>query len=90
MVLRQFNLFPHLTVLENCTLAQELASGGKVDEAEADPGEEGSHAALRRPAAARPRRLRGEMCCSLGNRRETLWALGEEHFRNPRAYLKPY
>ncbi|MBP1861501.1 putative dehydrogenase [Rhizobium herbae] len=26
MVFQQFNLFPHLTVLENCTLAQTLVS----------------------------------------------------------------
>ncbi len=35
MVFQQFNLFPHLTVLENCTLAQKLVSGRKPDEAEA-------------------------------------------------------
>ena len=35
MVFQQFNLFPHLTVLENCTLAQKLVSGRKQDEAEA-------------------------------------------------------
>ena len=34
MVFQQFNLFPHLTVLENCTLAQKLVSGRKHDEAE--------------------------------------------------------
>ncbi|OCJ08590.1 MULTISPECIES: amino acid ABC transporter ATP-binding protein [unclassified Rhizobium] len=34
MVFQQFNLFPHLTVLENCTLAQKLVSGKKQDEAE--------------------------------------------------------
>ena len=31
---QQFNLFPHLTVLENCTLAQRLVSGRRQDEAE--------------------------------------------------------
>lgn len=35
MVFQQFNLFPHLTVLENCTLAQRQVSGRKPDEAEA-------------------------------------------------------
>ncbi|VVS98557.1 amino acid ABC transporter ATP-binding protein [Hoeflea sp. EC-HK425] len=34
MVFQQFNLFPHLTVLENCTLAQRLVSGRRQDEAE--------------------------------------------------------
>ena len=35
MVFQQFNLFPHLTVLENCTLAQTLVSNRKQHEAEA-------------------------------------------------------
>jgi len=35
MVFQQFNLFPHLTVLDNCTLAQKLVGGKKQDEAEA-------------------------------------------------------
>jgi ABC-type polar amino acid transport system ATPase subunit len=34
MVFQQFNLFPHLTVLENCTLAQTLVSRKHQDEAE--------------------------------------------------------
>jgi len=34
MVFQQFNLFPHLTVLENCTLAQTLVSRRSQDEAE--------------------------------------------------------
>jgi general L-amino acid transport system ATP-binding protein len=34
MVFQQFNLFPHLTVLENCTLAQTLVSRKSQDEAE--------------------------------------------------------
>ncbi|MBP1859362.1 amino acid ABC transporter ATP-binding protein [Rhizobium herbae] len=34
MVFQQFNLFPHLTVLENCTLAQTLVSRKPQDEAE--------------------------------------------------------
>ncbi|PZU83300.1 MAG: ABC transporter ATP-binding protein [Shinella sp.] len=34
MVFQQFNLFPHLTVLENCTLAQTLVGGRRQDEAE--------------------------------------------------------
>ena len=35
MVFQHFNLFPHLTVLENCTLAPKLARKVPVDEAEA-------------------------------------------------------
>jgi ABC-type polar amino acid transport system ATPase subunit len=33
MVFQQFNLFPHLTILENCTLAPRLALGTKKAEA---------------------------------------------------------
>ena len=35
MVFQHFNLFPHLTVLENCTLAPLLVKGVPVDEARA-------------------------------------------------------
>ena len=35
MVFQQFNLFPHLTVLENCTLAPMKARGMRREEAEA-------------------------------------------------------
>ena len=35
MVFQHFNLFPHLTVLENCTLAPVHVLGRKPDEAEA-------------------------------------------------------
>jgi general L-amino acid transport system ATP-binding protein len=35
MVFQHFNLFPHLTVLENCTLAPTLARKVSVEEAEA-------------------------------------------------------
>ena len=34
MVFQQFNLFPHLTVLENCALAQRLVLGRSVADAE--------------------------------------------------------
>ena len=71
MVFQQFNLFPHLTVLENCTLApiwvkkmpkreaEELAHA--LSRARQDPraGQQVPRPALRRPAAAgghRPRR----------------------------------
>ncbi|KAG1387843.1 hypothetical protein G6F60_013951 [Rhizopus arrhizus] len=33
MVFQHFNLFPHLTVLENCTLAPRLVKGVPADEA---------------------------------------------------------
>ena len=64
MVFQQFNLFPHLTVLENCTLApiwvrkmpQEGGRGARaaLSRARAHPraGRQVSGAALRRPAAA--------------------------------------
>ncbi len=35
MVFQQFNLFPHLSILENCTLAPMRSRGMKKDEAEA-------------------------------------------------------
>jgi len=35
MVFQQFNLFPHLTILQNCTLAPMRSRGLKKDEAEA-------------------------------------------------------
>ncbi len=34
MVFQQFNLFPHLTILENCTLAPRLARGATIETAE--------------------------------------------------------
>lgn len=34
MVFQQFNLFPHLTILENCTLAPRLARGATIEAAE--------------------------------------------------------
>lgn len=34
MVFQQFNLFPHLTILENCTLAPRLARGLSIEAAE--------------------------------------------------------
>jgi general L-amino acid transport system ATP-binding protein len=34
MVFQSFNLFPHLTILENCTLAQRLSLGRRQAEAE--------------------------------------------------------
>jgi general L-amino acid transport system ATP-binding protein len=34
MVFQQFNLFPHLTILENCTLAPRLARGATIEASE--------------------------------------------------------
>ena len=65
MVFQHFNLFPHLTILENCTLApiwvkkmpKTRGRGGRdeVPDAGQDPraGEQVPGPALRRPAAAR-------------------------------------
>ena len=65
MVFQHFNLFPHLTILENCTLAPIWVRKTPKKEAEEtamhflaqgqDPraGDEVSRPALRRPAAAR-------------------------------------
>lgn len=36
MVFQHFNLFPHMTIMENCTLAPTLARKVPLDEAEAD------------------------------------------------------
>jgi len=49
MVFQQFNLFPHMTVLENCTLAPMRSRGMSREEAEP---------AFGRPAAARGDRTR--------------------------------
>ena len=65
MVFQSFNLFPHLTILENCTLApiwvrkmpkaeaEELAMSYLHAREDPRAGEEVSGPALRRPAAAR-------------------------------------
>jgi general L-amino acid transport system ATP-binding protein len=67
MVFQHFNLFPHLTVLENCTWRRSgcarcrrrrRGDGHALSQARQDPraGEQVSGAALRRPAAARRHR----------------------------------
>ena len=65
MVFQHFNLFPHLTILENCTLApiwvrKTAQEGGRGDRhafpqarEDSGAGEQISRPALRRPAAAR-------------------------------------
>ena len=68
MVFQSFNLFPHLTVLENCTLApiwvrkmkkaeaEELAMSYLTRVKHPRAGQEIPRPALRRPAAARRHR----------------------------------
>ena len=70
MVFQHFNLFPHLTILENCTLApiwvrrmpkreaEEIAMRYLTRVQHPGAGEEISRPALRRPAAARGDRAR--------------------------------
>ncbi len=70
MVFQQFNLFPHLTVLENCTLApiwvrhmpkkdaEELAMSLSDAGENSGAGAKISGAAIRRPAAAGSHRAR--------------------------------
>ena len=65
MVFQQFNLFPHRTVLENCTMAQrKVLRRSQAEAEEVAPPQPGAgrarrprrlppHPALRRPAAAR-------------------------------------
>ena len=72
MVFQSFNLFPHLTVLENCTLApiwvrnipQEGCRGGRDEISGAGqdpaPGQQVSGPDVRRPAAARRDRARAD------------------------------
>jgi general L-amino acid transport system ATP-binding protein len=60
MVFQHFNLFPHLTILENCTLAPIWVRKTRhaFPQARQDPGtgQQVSRPALRRPAAARRHR----------------------------------
>ena len=77
MVFQHFNLFPHLTILENCTLApiwvRKTAEEGGRGDGDALPaqgqdpraGGEVSRPALRRPAAARGDR---PLACACGRR----------------------
>ena len=70
MVFQSFNLFPHMTVLENCTLAPMRVRGTSKAEAEdiarkylervriLDQADKYPGAALRRTAAARRHRAR--------------------------------
>jgi polar amino acid transport system ATP-binding protein len=59
MVFQQFNLFPHLTVLENVTLAQKLVRKRDKMEAQDFAMEQLSHVGIPEKADAYPRQLSG-------------------------------
>jgi polar amino acid transport system ATP-binding protein len=58
-VFQQWNAFPHLTVLENVTLAPRKVLGKSKDEAEAIAIERLSHVGLKEKLAVFPSRLSG-------------------------------
>jgi polar amino acid transport system ATP-binding protein len=59
MVFQQFNLFPHLTALENVTIAQRLVRKRDRAEAERLGLEQLTHVGIPEKAAAYPRQLSG-------------------------------
>jgi polar amino acid transport system ATP-binding protein len=59
MVFQQFNLFPHRTVLENCTLAQRQVLRRSKDEAEAVARKNLEHVGLADRADSHPNQLSG-------------------------------
>lgn len=59
MVFQQFNLFPHLTVLENVVLAQKLVRKRNKEEAEKIAMEQLQHVGIPEKAGAYPRQLSG-------------------------------
>jgi ABC-type polar amino acid transport system ATPase subunit len=59
MVFQQFNLFPHLTALENVTLAPRVAAGAAREAAEAEALELLRRVGLEKRAAAYPHQLSG-------------------------------
>ncbi len=59
MVFQQFNLFPHRSVLENCTLAQRKVLGRSKDEAEAIARKNLEHVGLADRADSMPTQLSG-------------------------------
>ncbi|GIK58307.1 MAG: amino acid ABC transporter ATP-binding protein [Chloroflexi bacterium] len=59
MVFQQFNLFPHLTVLENVTIAQRKVRKRSKEEAEQIGMEQLRHVGIPEKASAYPRQLSG-------------------------------
>ena len=59
MVFQQFNLFPHLTVLQNVTIAQEKVRKRSKDEAEEIAMEQLQRVGIPEKAGAYPRQLSG-------------------------------
>jgi len=59
MVFQQFNLFPHLTALENVTIAQRLVRKRSRDEAEQIAMEKLTRVGIPEKAKALPRQLSG-------------------------------
>lgn len=59
MVFQQFNLFPHLTVLENVTIAQRLVRKRDKEEAKRIGLEQLTHVGIPEKADAYPRQLSG-------------------------------
>lgn len=59
MVFQQFNLFPHLTVLDNITLAQRKVRGRSKEEAESESMRQLERVGIPEKAEAYPRQLSG-------------------------------
>jgi ABC-type polar amino acid transport system ATPase subunit len=59
MVFQQFNLFPHLSVIENVTLAQRIVRGRSRDEAQRIAMEQLERVGIPEKADAQPRQLSG-------------------------------
>ncbi|TLS41353.1 amino acid ABC transporter ATP-binding protein [Streptomyces montanus] len=59
MVFQQFNLFPHLSVLENCTVAQKTVLGRKTAEADRIARANLERVGLTEKAAAYPAQISG-------------------------------
>ncbi len=59
MVFQQFNLFPHLTVLDNVTLAQRKVRGRSREEANAEAMRQLTRVGIPEKAGAYPRQLSG-------------------------------
>ena len=59
MVFQQFNLFPHMTILENLTLAPMKLQGKKREETEAEAMKLLERVGLQDRAAAYPNQLSG-------------------------------